>query len=636
VIAPQWSAMTGRVACTLVVMAALVASSARTGEAPEIVVKLSTAELYVGESADYHVSIKNITNPVVPDLTAFSADFDYRLMTEQPRTEISTTIINGRMSKESSFTYVYRLTPKRSGTLVIPAPKVNADGVMISGRPVQMRVQAIEKQDLCIAEIRVSRPRVYPTQPFEVTLKILIKPLPTEAARDPLAPLQRQNPAIEINWADAPAGLSANEKGEWLNKFITHTGVGFTLNALTVNAFEYAVFSLQTGREIRSGMDGGKISYFVYELKRTFTPEKAGSHRFGPASIKGHFVDSVSGQRFNAKRLVVSSDPLTVDVADVPEPRPATFCGGVGSYDISAAATPATLRVGDPLTMTLEVRRKPGSGSLDLVKAPDLLANEKLAADFDVIDKAPTGETKGDVKRFSYALRPKRVTTELPAIALTFFDPEAEKFSQSATLPIALTVTQAAQLRSGELVGALPSTTSQEIKSRQEGIFQNVTDVGELKNQKIKVSFAIGSAIGAWLLMGVMGLYVANWRRRSIDAAWQRRQRARRHAEENVSTAREAARTGKKSDALKAVRAALVGLIADMVNGASAGMTAHEAGQILSERGISNERSTETVKLLETIEANDYGSVDAQNLSTLIDAAAVIIPNLYRELDVAK
>ncbi|HYG74535.1 MAG TPA: BatD family protein [Planctomycetota bacterium] len=617
---------------------ALYAACAVAGESPELQLQLNSTDIYIGESVDLYVTEKNVKTPVVPDLTALSADFDYRLLTEQPRSQVSTTIINGRMSQNSSYTYIFRLTPKRPGTLEIPSLKVEADGTKLIGNALQMRVQAAERQDLVIAEVLVSRTRVFPTQPFDVTLKVLVKPLPVEATRDPLAPLQRQNPAIEVNWVDVPDGLSSDDTRSWLQKYITETGVGFTVNGLTVHGFleqHYAVFSLQTGRERRTGLDGTQIDYFVYELKRTFKPERPGKYTFGPAAVKGHFVDALSGRRFSTKRLVVSADPKTVEVAEVPSPRPATFCGGIGAYDLTASATPTNLRVGDPLTLNLEIKRKPGSGSLDLVKAPDLSANAALAADFDIVDKAPTGESKGDAKKFSYALRPRRAGATLPAIAVTFFDPDTEKFTDASTAPIALTVTQAAQLRPGELVGALPTNNSQEIKSRQEGIFQNITDFRELQNQQVNTVLAIAIAMGSWAAFALMSLLVTNYRRKSSDAVWQRRQRARRGAEEHLAKARSAA-SGSKSDALRAIRAALVELIADMLNVPAAGMTAHEARQLLKARGVSAERCDETVRLLETIEAAEYGSADAENISALIENAAGLIPKLHRELEALK
>ncbi len=118
-----------------------------------------------------------------------------------------------------------------------------------------------------------------------------------------------------------------------------------------------AVFNLYQGRESRKGLDGRPVNYFVYELKRKLTAEKAGSYSLGPATVKGSFVDGMEGSSYTGRRLVAVAPAVPLEVRDVPAPRPATFCGGIGSYRVAASASPTSLRVGDPLTLTLELAR---------------------------------------------------------------------------------------------------------------------------------------------------------------------------------------------------------------------------------------------------------------------------------------
>ena len=42
------------------------------------------------------------------------------------------------------------------------------------------------------------------------------------------------------------------------------------------------------------------------------------------------------------------------------------------------------------------------------------------------------------MKRFEYALRPKRAGVGIPALAVSVFNPDTEEFSEIATKPIAL------------------------------------------------------------------------------------------------------------------------------------------------------------------------------------------------------
>ena len=102
-----------------------------------------------------------------------------------------------------------------------------------------------------------------------------------------------------------------------------------------------AVFGLFQGREQRKGRDGRDVNYFVYELKRRLIPEKAGTYTLGPGVVKGSFVDGMEGGRYTGLRLVAVAPAVTVEVREVPSPRPATFCGGIGSYRVTAAANPS-------------------------------------------------------------------------------------------------------------------------------------------------------------------------------------------------------------------------------------------------------------------------------------------------------
>ncbi|MGC8640935.1 MAG: BatD family protein, partial [Isosphaeraceae bacterium] len=471
-------------------------------------------------------------------------------------------------------------------------------------------------------------------------LRVLVRPLPDDPDGDPLVPLRRRPPNIQINWVEPPPGLSGEDKSRWLQKLLAENGSGFSLNDLTMpsgmfSIFEgprAAVFNLSHGRERRKGLDGQTANYFVYELKRNLTAEKAGTYTFGPALVKGSFVSGTQGNSYTGKRLVAVAAAVRLDVRDVPEPRPPTFCGGIGNYRVAASAHPTSLRVGDPLTLSLDIERGPSSGSLDLISAPDLTANSQIAADFEVLDKNPTGRKAGEVKRFEYALRPKRAGVGIPALTVNVFNPDTEKFSEIATRPIALNVTTASQLAAGEIVGSLPGPEAPSIKSREQGIFQNVIDPSELRDERVNVAALAGASAGVWC--GVLCLFgfVSAHRRRSGDVVWQRRRHARRLAGRKLAEARKALAEGQSRDALRATRAALVGLIADMRNIIAEGLTATEADAILARCAVPATERSEVLRLLETVESAEYGAAIASEVPALIDRAEAIIPSLARHL----
>ena len=632
-------AMTG----VAVVALFLFAGQTRADDEPEIAVEADATEIFIGESVDYLVEIRNVKSPSPPDLTALRPDFDVVPTGNESRNQSSTFIMNGRVTQQNSFGHVYRfrLTPKRTGSLVIAAPSVMVDGKTVSGRSLALSVTAPEVQDLVIALMKSDREKVYPTQPFEVTLRVLVRPLPNGADRDPLTPLRRQPPHIEVNWVDVPAGLSGDDKARWLEKLLSEDGSGFALNDVTMRsgAFAFfdgpraAVFNLYQGRESRKGLDGSPVNYFVYELKRKFTGEKTGTYTLGPAVVKGSFVGGVRGNNYTARRLVAVSSAVSVEVAEVPAPRPATFCGGIGDYRVKASASPTNLRVGDPLTLTLDFERGQTSGSLDLISAPELAATRQLAEDFEIVDENPTGRKEGEMKRFEYALRPKRAGVGIPSLAVTVFNPDTERFTEIATQSIALTVSAAGRLDAGDLVGSVAGSGPQEIKSRAQGIFQNVTDPSQLNDERVNIVALAEVAAGLWCGVGCLIAVVTAHRRKSGDLAWQRKRRARRTAAVKLTEAGNVLAQGQSMDAMRAIRSALVGLIADMRNIVADGLTASEVDATLAGTSVSADDRAEALRLLEAIERAEYGSGITSDVRAMIETAKGLIPRLARHLE---
>jgi hypothetical protein len=633
------NAMTGLAVVALL----LLTGQACADDEPEIAVEMDASEIFIGESVDYLVEIRNAKNPSAPDLSALRPDFDVVSTGNESRNRSSTFILNGRVTQQNSFGHAYRfrLAPKRAGKLVIPAPSATIDGKTVSGRSLTLSVIAPEAQDLVIVEMKTDREKVYPTQPFDVTLRVLVRPLPDDSDRDPVTPLRRRPPHIEVNWVDAPTGLTGEDKARWLEKLLSEDGSGFALNDVTMRsgAFSFfdgpraAVFNLYQGRESRRGLDGNTVNYFVYELKRKLTAEKTGMYVLGPAVVKGSFVEGMKDSNYTGRRLVAVGTALSVEVAEVPAPRPTTFCGGIGNYSLAASASPTALRVGDPLTLTLNFERGQASGSLDLLRAPDLTATPQIADDFEIVDKNPTGRREGETKRFEYALRPKRAGVGIPSLAVTVFNPDTEKFSEIATQPIALAVSAASRLDAGDLVGSVSGSATQEIKSRAQGIFQNLTDPSELNDERVNViALAVGT-LGLWFGVGCLIAVVRAHRRRSGDLVWQRKRHARRTAERKLAEARKVLAEGRSMDALRAIRSALVGLIADMRNIVAEGLTASEADATLAGTLVPADNRAEVLRLLEAIESAEYGSGVVLEARSMIETAKGLIPSLARGLE---
>jgi hypothetical protein len=213
------------------------------------------------------------------------------------------------------------------------------------------------------------------------------------------------------------------------------------------------------------------------------------------------------------------------------------------------------------------------------------------------------------------------------------FDPDTEKFSELTTGPISLDVSAGSRLGTADVVGSISGSATPEIKSRAQGIFQNITDPSELHDERVNVAALGAITAGLWLGVGCLTAGVAAHRRKSGDVVWQRRRHARRTAQRKLAEAREALAAGRSVDALEAVRSAVVGLIADMRNIAGQGLTASGADAILAGTAVSAADRTEVFRLLEAIESAKYGSGVASEAPAMIEMAEAIVPRLTRELE---
>ena len=610
-------------------------------ETPEIQVATSAEEIFVGDSVDFQVDIRNVQNPPAPDLSAIKDQFDVVATGDVSRDESSISIINGKVTKSAVLRHIYqfRLTPKSAGELTIPPVKVTLDGKTLSSSEVPLKVIEAEEQDLVVAEIKTSHTKVYPTQSFEVTLRVLVQPLPDNAKTDPLSPLQRRPPHLQVNWVDPPAGLAAADKASWLQPLVSDDGVGFTLNDVSTRSGSFfdgpraAVFNLRKDRVIREGLDGKKIKYYAYELSRTLTAERTGVYSLGPALVKGTFVTGLQKKEYTARRLVTSAQAVNVDVREVPMPRPVTFCGGIGEYKVFASASPTKLRVGDPLTLTVELERSPQSGSLELISAPDLMAIPELDADFDLIDKSPTGRIEGSRKKFVYAMRPKRKSDGIPPIIVSAFNLQTEEFENIQSSAIPMEIAEAERLNSGELIGTRPTIGSTFIKNRAEGIFQNITDPSLVHEQRISLIAWSEAALGVWCGTGCLIGLVSLYRRRNSDTSRVRRQQARSAANRRLSEARSHVNKGEPTEALRAVRSAILGLVADLQNRVAEGLTAADVNSMLAAASINDDDRTAVVNLLEAIESAEYGAGQTRDPSVAIEETGKLIARIAPRLE---
>ena len=604
---------------------------------PEIIVEVDRTRLYEGESLLYRVTLNHVENPREPDMKSLEADFKVTPLGQQSLNSRSVTIINGQRSEVVRYgrQYSFRLTPLRTGVLTIPSPSVEIDGRQLRGRKVTLTVLAPDEQDVVRMKITAERDSVYPTQPFTVILSIEIKSLPTPyESKNPVG-VQPTPPALKIPWAvdeQLPRGLLPKvEWRQWLGKMENSRGLGFNVNNLKHESV-FSLFNerrlafLPPSKKVRMADKSGKeTDYWRFEFRRTFVAKKVGDYTFGPATLKGTFATTVEAGRPTGEDIYAVAKPLTVVVKDVPiEGRPESYIGAIGKFKLAATLTPLKVKTGDPMTLTLSLT---GEGAWDGVSPPALGKISAIADHFKIYEA--TEQTKGNRREFTYSLRPLDAgIAEFPAVPISYFDVEADRYVTLHSEPIPIEVTKAVRLAGRDIVASSLGANGnhRELETSQEGIFANITDPTRLNDQSVRPKRWLIALAGLVCAYGLIALTVNRWRRVSGDTALLRRRAAGRVARRRLKRATAELNAGRTGEGADLARAALLGLVADVLDLTAASLTPDEACRRLESLDVDGELVGRLRSLLETCEGVRYGASGGASASLGQDAQNLLRP----------
>jgi len=441
----------------------------------------SRQNIYLGESFNLTVEVAGADRGLdAPDLSAFPPA-DVQFLGQHSNSRSSIAIINGRMTRESheGRVFAYQVKPHAEGAFRAGPVRVKAGGKIHTAPGAVVQVRGIEQQDTVIAAVNASSTSVLVEETFTVTLSVAVAELPDPFAEDnepvhPDAPPHLSADFLEIR-QDTP-GLKGPDLNQILNGLIDQSG---RQPAFAINDYKAQGFSSGFGRlfgdspfqtrpiRFRLAQEritlGGK-KYRAYTLSLDYTATKEGEFTFGPLAFKGVVIADVAADRQAVTKDVYTIGPaVTVRVVPPPDDgRPEWFIGPVGKAMKATAAFDTTVcKVGDPLTLTLEVT---GAISVSNLRTPILNLQPELAKDFRIYDDHVSVDTLPNGKRFKYRVRPTREgTLEFPPVKLAYYDTDARAYTTVATAPVPIQARATTQIATadddggGALTGILAS-----------------------------------------------------------------------------------------------------------------------------------------------------------------------------------
>ena len=229
-------------------------------------------------------------------------------------------------------------------------------------------------------------------------------------------------------------------------------------------------------------------SYLTVSFAKTMTAKEAGQLTIPQATVacqtvssrglagrdpmSGLFPDDFFGRsRQSMKTEVVPSNEPVLEVIPLPEEgRPSGFSGLVGSYSLALSASPTKVKVGDPITLTIQVAG-PAAAGAHLPPLEEALGPK----DFKVPGEMSPGQGTAELKTFTQTVRAMHPgVRQIPALHLSTFNPVSGRYEEVSSPAVPLEVSEAKMVTAQDAEGAEPVTVSKgEVKAAKGGISYN-------------------------------------------------------------------------------------------------------------------------------------------------------------------
>lgn len=538
------------------------------------------------------VNISRVPQPQLPEL----AEFENLGVSQSQSTSIS--IINGRVQQQTAVSFVYTLVPRKLGELTIGPCRMIYNNTEYTTEPIRITVVKSKTR----SQPRTQPQSRFPPSPFD----FFEEPEPEPAGADNVflaASADRtsvyQGEQVTVTWT-----IYTNQELARLNLKETPALTGFWVDDI------YQAQELRYEQRTVRGR-----AYYAAVLRRTaLFPTQSGELRVGPMKLEGQMV--TGGFFFGrAKPFSVASEQLKITVKPLPEVgKPASFIGGVGSFEVSASLSSDRSTGGEPITLTITVN---GTGNLGLLAAPVLpsvpglkILTPEIKDNFSYA----TGRLSGS-RRFVYPVLPAADGRyRIPEIELGFFDPKSGSYYVKKTPAL-------------EFVASDVPAKSGPVETASPGLRVIGSDIRHIRDRLVG-SAGWERAVGLEFILYPLGLLLLiagvifgrHQRRLQLDVGYARKSRAFREARKRLKMAQSVLREGRRDEFYGLVRQAVLGFIGDRFNIEPGALTNAEIGTELNKRGIDSGLITELLDMINRCEVARFSpsvvSCDPRELLT--------------------
>jgi hypothetical protein len=543
----------------------------------------------------------------------------YKLMGPQTSYSSSTQIINGKMSNQTSYSYVYYLQAVKEGKFVISPATFTLKNKTYTSDSMHIEVVGSSSQ------------------------KQNVPSGGNATATDS---------GVESSGDNIFVNLSLNRKELYLGEYIVATVKIYTrVNISGINEIKFPSFNSFLKSDIDTppltSLQQENVNGTVYGTgvvqQFLLYPQITGEITIDPVQIsvliqqKSGQSDPFFGDFFTSYQTIpkaVASQTLKVKVKPLPGVQPDNFSGVVGKLDLRAVLNKDSVNVNDAVNFKVTLS---GSGNLKIAATPTL----KLSPDIEVYDPRISDDIKNGAngtsgqKSFEYLLIPRHYGDfTIPPIIYSYFNISTGMYEKLTTGEFHFHAKKGSEQNTG--ITVYGGVSKEDVKYLGKDIRFIKSSPGRLtKSANIlfsKRSFYSAYGFAFFVFLVVLFLRREHIRRNS-DLLLVRNRKAGKVAVKRLRTASICLKNEQIDKFYEEILKAIWGYLSDKLNIPVSELTRNNAITSLMERGIGEDRITNLTGILDVCEYARFApSASGTEAATVYEGASQFIKSVENSI----
>lgn len=553
------------------------------------------------------------------EFTSPSFNGFYKLMGPQTSYSSSTQIINGKMSNETSYSYVYYLQAVKEGKFVIPPATFTLKNKTYNSDSLHIEVVGSTAQK--------------------------------QAARQ--GGNNSEGTAVESGGNDMFINLLVDRKEVYIGEPVVATVKIYSrVNIAGINEIKYPSFNSFLKSDIdtppltslRQESVNGTIYGSGVVQQFLLYPQVTGDITIDPVQISvlvqqkiGRQSDPFFGDFFSSYQTVpkaAASSPVRIKVKSLPGVQPADFSGVVGRLEMKATTNKERVNVNDAVTLKIVIS---GNGNLKIASPPTL----KLSPDIEVYDPKISDNLKNGIngtsgqKTFEYLLIPRHNGEfTIPPVLYTYFNVADGRYEKLTSEEFHLTALRTNDKNTGNAVyGGVAKEDVQYlgkdirfVKS-ESGILRKAGNL--LITKRSYYSAFIFSLLVFFLILFLRREHI----RRNSDISLVRNRKAGKVAIKRLHNASVCLKNEEIDQFYDEILKAIWGYLSDKLNIPVSDLTRTNAIAVLYDQGIDEENIQGLSKILDTCEFARFApSSSGTEATSVYDGASHFIKSVENSI----